>query len=191
MWRLSLKAVYVYSLFLLGTCDEGYGQQQTLIGVNVNSEIYPGAFRPSFGTTVEKQYTRRSGFETGLFYRSEQTRGIIPVTQPSGITVYSFTIGEQHFLVPILYKFYSSFLNFSAGPTFDAYVGWKQKKDALPYPIQSYDVAPKFKVGFLTKVSKVLLLHDRIILEPEIRFGSVQTFNEAGIGIGIAGKYRF
>ncbi|WP_158267623.1 hypothetical protein [Adhaeribacter arboris] len=57
--------------------------------------------------------------------------------------------------------------------------------------MENFKVNPKVRIGFLAKVSRVIPLNQQFILEPEIRFGSVQTLEEAGLGIGIAGKYRF
>ena len=62
----------------------------------------------------------------------------------------------------------------------DYYLGWHQK-----------DNASLIKIGFLARLSKVILLNQQFILEPEICFGSIQTLDEAGLGIDLAGKYRF
>jgi len=161
------------------------------VGVNINSEVYPEISKFSIGATLERQITRRSGAETGLYYRTQLTNGEITYTDASGSHAYSFSVSERHMVLPVLYKYYSNAINFSAGPVLDFYIGWKQKNDEFPFQIKSYDVNPNIKVGFLTKVSKAILLNEHIVLEPEIRFGAVQTLDEAGLGIGIAGKYRF
>lgn len=40
----------------------------------------------------------------------------------------------------------------------------------------------------MTKLSRNFPINDKFFIEPEIRFGAVQTFDEANLGIGIAGK---
>jgi hypothetical protein len=176
----------VFGLFL-----NAYSQRQTLIGIQLNGEIYPGTFRPAMGLTFEKQLTKHSGVETGILFRTEESSGTITYTDASGSQPYSFTVTEQHLNLPVLYKYYSNIINFSAGPMVDFYLGWKQEDDGSPLQIEDYDVDPKVKLGFLAKVSKVITLNKRFVLEPELRFGSVQTLEEAGLGIGIGWKYRF
>ena len=186
-----LTRIGFYFLVTLGPCMHAYSQRQTLLGLNVNGEVYPNKFRPSVGLTFEKQFTRHSGVETGLFYRTWKSTGIITFTDASGSHTYFFTVSQRHLAVPALYKYYSRLLNFSAGPTLDFYLGWKQKNKGSPVRVESFDVDPKVKVGFLVKASKIIPLSKQFLLEPEIRFGSVQTLEEAGLGIGIAGKYKF
>ena len=182
------KSIGFSFLFALGLFLNAYSQRQTLIGIQVNGEIYPGTFRPAMGLTFEKQFTKHSGFETGILFRTEESSGTITYT---GSPPYSFTVTEQHLNLPVLYKYYSSIINFSAGPMVDFYLGWKQENDDSPMQIEDYDVDPKVKLGFLAKVSKVITLNKRFVLEPELRFGSVQTLDEAGLGIGLGWKYRF
>ena len=178
-------------LFALGLCINAYSQRQNLIGLNVNGEIYPSKFRPSVGLTIEKQLLKHSGFETGLFYRTLESSGIITYIDASGFYSYSFRVSERYLTVPVLYKYYSDILNLSVGPTLNLYFGWKQKDAGSSVRIENYDVDPKLKVGFLTKLSKAIPLNKQLVLEPELRFGSVQAFDEVGLGIGITGKYRF
>lgn len=162
-----------------------------MAGLNVNGEIYPGKFRPTVGLAFEKQLTKRTGVETGIYYQTSKSEGIITYIDAAGSYTYSLIVSEGQLAVPFLYKYYSGILNFSAGPALDFYLGWKQKDDGSPVRIENFDVNPEVKVGFLTKVSKVISLNKQFILEPELRFGSVQILDEAGLGIGISGKYRF
>jgi len=191
---MNLRTSTLVGLFLslfLGLCLQSYSQRQTLVGLNFNSELYPEIVKPSIGATLERQITRHSGVETGLYYRTQLSSGIITHTDASGSHDYSFTVSQRHLTLPVLYKYYSKVINFSAGPTLDFYLAWKQKDNEFPYQMKSYDVESIIKIGFLTKVSKVISLNEQLVLEPEIRFGSVQTLDEAGLGLGIGGKYRF
>lgn len=179
-------------MLFLGLCVKSHSQRQTFAGLSVNGEIYPEInFRPNIAGTLERQLTRHSGVETGLYYHTKLSTGIIIHTDAYSSHAYSFTISQRHMTVPVLYKYYSNIINFSAGPAFDFYLGCKQKDHEFPFQIKYYDVNPNLRVGFLAKVSKFIHLNKQLILEPEIRFGSVQTLNEAALGIGISGKYRF
>ncbi|RYE25741.1 MAG: hypothetical protein EOP45_04470 [Sphingobacteriaceae bacterium] len=178
-------------LFAIGLYLNAYSQRQDLIGLNVNGEIYQSKFNPSIGVTFEKQFSKHNGFESGIFYRTLKSSEQIYFVATPSFYIYSLTVSERYLTVPVLYKYYSRILNFSAGPTANLYVGWKQKDNGSPVHIDAYDIDPKFKVGFLTKLSKVIPLNKQLVIEPELRFGSVETWNEVGLGIGIAGKYRF
>ncbi|MBD0288180.1 MAG: hypothetical protein ICV79_22555, partial [Flavisolibacter sp.] len=149
----------------------------------VNAAIYPYRFRPSIGLTFENQFSSYSGVETGLFYRIKKFSSIITYAGTSGS--HSVAVLEHHLNVPVLYKYYSRIINISVGPAIDFYIGWKQQKNESTILIQNYDVDPEVKLGFLAKVSKVIALNKQMILEPELRYSSIQR-----LGIGIAGKYR-
>lgn len=179
------KCVGFYLLFAFGLCSNAYTQSQTLVGININGEVYPNAFRPSAGFIFEKQFKKHNGFETGLFYRTERIGNFIINNASGSYTSSSLAVSQRYLNVPVLYKYYSSIINFSAGPALDFYVGWKQKKGESTNRITAYDVDPEVKLGFLIKASKVIPLRKQLILEPELRYGSVQH-----VGIGIAGKYR-
>lgn len=177
-------------LFVSLLCLHASSQKPIQAGLNVNGEIYPDEFNPNFGLILEKQLTKRSGTETGILYRTEKSDLIITYANPSGSYSYSVSIAQRHLNVPVLYKYYSKIFNFLAGPTLDFYAGWKQNGDDAPVRIESFDVHPKVKAGFLIKVSKAFPLKKQLLLEPELRFGSVGRL-EAAFGIGISGKYRF
>lgn len=178
-------------LFVIGFSINAYSQQQSLIGLNVNSDVYLKKFRPSVGLTFEKQFLEHMGFETGLYYRTSKLSGDITYIDESGFYSNSFVVSLRYLTVPVLYKYYSKFLNFSAGPTLDFYLGWKQKNNGSTAQINNLEAGRKVNVGFLVKAGKMIPLSKQFLLEPELRFGSVQKFNDITLGIGIAGKYRF
>ncbi len=188
-----LSFILILLLSSLASSD-AYGQKQFLAGININENLYPNQIELNnlnFGATFEIRFTKHSGGETGIFYHADRITNIISHSDASGNYSYSSTVSLQYIQVPVLYKYFSRILNFTVGPAFDFYAGWKEKRNELPYPIQSVSVHPKVRIGFLAKVSKSFPLNDKFIIEPEIRFGSVQSFDEANLGIGMTGKYRF
>ena len=192
---MNLKASSLISvtLFFVLVSSGTYAQKQMFVGLNVNNNIYPDQIELNtlnIGATFETKITKHSGVETGLFYRADRTTDVISYSDGSGAHSNSLTIARRYLSVPVLYKYYSKMINLSAGPAFDFFAGWKQKQDDFPNLIQSYTVNPKVKVGFLIKASKIIPVNEKFIVEPEIRFGSVQTVEQANVGIGIAGKYR-
>lgn len=182
-------AAIIITLCCFVFSSENYAQKQSLAGVNITTDVYP-ELRPRVGITFERLFRKHSGAETGLYYRTERLFGVVNYTDSLSSNSYAFTISRKYIMVPLLYKYYSKFLNFSAGPTIDFYAGWEQKNDASLLKIESHTVTPKITIGYLAKVSKVFSFNRRFILEPEIRFGSFHIFSEANLGIGIGGKYR-
>jgi hypothetical protein len=184
--NISIRKIFSL-LFAIGFSINAYSQQQSLIGLNVNGDVYPTRFRPSVGLTFEKQFLKHSGFETGFFYRTSKLSGVTYYLSNS----YPYAISLRFLTVPILYKYYSKFLNFSAGPIVDFYLGWKEKNTGSLAQITNFEVGRKVNVGFLVKAGKIIPLSKQFFVEPELRFGSVYKFDEINLGIGIAGKYRF
>ncbi|RYY25158.1 MAG: hypothetical protein EOP41_05355 [Sphingobacteriaceae bacterium] len=178
-------------LFVSGLYLNTFAQQQTLIGLNVNGEIFPNGFKPAAGLTFEKQLFTHSGFETGIFYRTEKTSVITTYIYAAGYQSYAYTFSLRYLAVPVLYKYYSRIINFSAGPVADFYIGWKQKNDGSPVRIENVEVGHKVNIGFLVKAGKLIALNKKFLLEPELRFGSDRTLENVSLGIGVAGKYRF
>ena len=170
----------------------GYSQKRALIGISVNTNIYPDQIslnKLSIGATAEAQIGNHSGGEAGLFYRTDRTTEMVSYIDASGSHAYSFTVARRYIAIPLLYKYYAHHINFSVGPVFDLYSGWKQKNDESPYKVQSYSLNPKFRMGLLGKLSKTFSVNRNLLLEPEIRLGSVQTLDELSMGIGIAVKH--
>lgn len=169
-----------------GSC---FSQNNLAVGIN-----FTGGFTSSSdfvvvpGLTLEKQIKKHSGFETGLYYKTVKLHGKVFV---DGRVYGNQIIKENYISVPVLYKFNSSLLNFSVGPTFDFYTGWKQSKKGIVFPWIYYAPNHKFIAGFLGKVSKTVGLTKRFFLEPEIRYNPVLSAGKSFYGIGISGKYRF
>jgi hypothetical protein len=184
--NISIRKIFSL-LFTIGFSLNAYSQQQSLIGLNVNGNVYPSRFRPSVGLTFEKQFLKHSGFETGVFYRTEKLSGVTYYLSNS----YPFAFSMRFLTVPILYKYYSKFLNFSAGPIVDYYLGWEEKYTGSVAHTTNVQVGRKVNFGFLVKAGKMIPLSKQFFVEPELRFGSVYKFDEINLGIGIAGKYRF
>lgn len=165
-------------------------QKRPIAGLNINSNLYSGAIRLSLGLTLETHLSKHSGLENGIFYRTEKYQGMVILTDSLGFSTYTFIVSQRFINVPLLYKYYSKTLNFSVGPLFDFYIGWKQRTPKSQLLVNSFDVYPTLKVGLIGKVSKTFALSQKTILEPEIRIGFLRTSNKFGAGVGITGKYQ-
>ncbi len=162
-----------------------FGQKATYTGITLTTEMTSeGDVVAGLGLNIERKITKHSGIESGLYYRTYKTSLYIS----TGTDYNNFAISERHISLPVLYKFYSRIINFSVGPTFDFYVGWKQKSGYVI--VNTYSIDPSFAFGFITKFSKQINLSDHLFLEPELRLNPILTYNRAYIGLGIAAKYK-
>lgn len=162
-------------------------QHETSIGLNFTVETTAdedGALA-GLGAVADFKITKRSGIETGVYLRGYKTRFRILIP-PSGL--WAVTVAERHLSFPLLYKYHTRIVNLSAGPTFDFFLGWKQK-DNSGAVVNSYSIDPEFNVGIMGKISKRINLSKKFILEPEIRLNLIPTSERSYLGLGFAGKY--
>ncbi len=176
----------LFLLTLLTTADS-FSQGNTYVGVNPTVElIYGSVVVAGGGITLERQFTKHSGIETGIYYRSHK-RDWFVITNTD---MFNYSVAERYVSIPLLYKYYSRFFNFSIGASFDCFAGWKQKSGTAGLTVNNYSVSPAIAVGVLTKVSKRIHINDQFFLEPELRFNPNISTETVYIGIGMAAKVR-
>ena len=177
----------IITLILVLYISITFSQKKNIVGITLTGEITSASdFVAGIGATFERQLKKHSGFETGIYYRTFKTNGTLQV----GGNFYNFIIAERHLSIPFLYKFYSSIINLSVGPTFDFYIGWTQKNKSSLVMVNSYNIDPNFGLGLIGKVSKRIEISKKFILEPEIRFNPILSRNRAYLGIGMGAKYK-
>jgi hypothetical protein len=175
--------------FLVVCSVSAYSQKSTFVGINATFETDDGPLRPSAGIVAEKRFTRHSGIESGLYYRRQVYTTHLLVQGPNGLLPVYFTVVQKFLSVPVLYKYYSRIVNVSVGPTFDLYVGWRQKNKSQNINVTSHNVHPDFSFGFMGKISKSFKLNSKIFLEPEVRYNPNFTYENEYVGFGVAAKY--
>lgn len=185
------KFLFFLFLFILFSSSLT-AQKTTLAGINFTTETYGEQLRPGIGLVIERKLTKRSGIESGIYYRTYHTDWSTTLTNGSNPPViFYYTIAERFVSLPILYKFYSRIVNLSAGLSFDFYMGYRQKnKSGTPLVVTSYNIDPNMAIGVQVKMSKPIKLDDKLILEPELRLNPVITYERSYAGIGITAKYR-
>jgi hypothetical protein len=174
---------------LLQMSASAYAQKQTYVGINITEEWTSyGNNRHSAGFLFEKQITKHSGFETGLFLRTFKTDLVYTIAAND----YNVSISDIYCSIPILYKFYSKLVNVAVGPSFDYFIGWRAISDSPNLKITSYTINPKFQSGILLKASKQIRITDKLLIEPEIRYNPVFIrfeYSKNYLGVGIVAKY--
>ncbi len=181
----------LFALFILAQCFtfRVKAQNKSFIGMNFTVESGMYNFRPGLGFHFERQLTRRSGIETGLYYRTYAQQGTFTLTSSAGSASFPFTVVERHLSIPVLYKFYSRIVNLHIGPTFDFYMGWRHINKTSAFEVTDYSIDPNFSLGLMTKISKTIRLDDRFTLQPELRLNPVISHNRFYAGFGIMGRY--
>jgi len=185
-----LKFNSFFLLLIAVINNTGYSQRTSYAGVNFTIENSSGNFRPGIGGLFEMQLTRHSGFETGVYYRNYIQNFYLTYIDSVNTNTYFYKVSERHISIPVQYKFYSRIINLSIGPSFDFYLGWKQKNTASITTVNTYNIDPDFFIGILAKVSKKINLNNRFLLEPELRFNPIFTSRRSYTGFGIAAKYK-
>ena len=158
--------------------------------MNFTAESTSGTLRPGIGAKIERKLTRRSGIESGLYYRTYGQDVYITITGPDATEFFPVKVSERILSIPVLYKYYSRIVNISLGPTFDFFLGWKQRNMSNVLVVNDYSIDPNFSVGLMGKVSKNISLTEKISLEPELRYNYNFTYDRTYVGFGVAGQYK-
>lgn len=164
-----------------------FSQHKTILGLNLTGENTSSSdVVVGIGGTFERQFNKHHGFETGLYYRTFEVHYSVFVDNS---LFGRFHLREKYLSIPILYKFHSSILNFSLGPTFDIFVDWSRINKGLLFRRDAHRVDNKFHVGLMGKISKTIDLTKRIFIEPEIRYNRVFFQHRSFYGVGLSLKY--
>jgi hypothetical protein len=129
-----------------------FSQKANYIGANLTLENSSSNFQPGFGVLFERKFNKNRGIETGIYYRACELNNNVIVNDGMGSRILPLYVLERYISIPILYKLYTRFLNVSAGPTFDFFVGWKQKNKS---PLLSVDAYKAFLLEVWQKLVKV------------------------------------
>ncbi len=186
-----MKHIYICVAFLcmLTMCNSSLpAQEQTRIGVAYTLDLQNGStFQSGFGGLLERKLTKRSGVETGLYYRVHNLIFFSNIfDQGTLIFVGRGVIQERFLSIPLLYKFYSPVVNFAVGPSVDFFLGWRQSQGQPDIVVDDYSLNPVFLTGVLVKVSKEFQIADQWLIEPEFRYNLMLDGSRRYFGI-IAG----
>jgi len=180
----------LFTLLILSAGNSAFAQKAKYIGLSGTLETSSNAFKPGLGLQYEQRFTRRSGIETGMFYRNYQQGMIVTMTDGTNSVISTVDVAERHLSIPALYKFHTKIVNISAGPTFEFFMGWRQTNREPVIKVDGYNLQNEFNIGVLAKISKDIRINERFILEPEMRLNPIVTNERAYLGFGIAGKYK-
>jgi hypothetical protein len=176
--------------FLLSFLSNGFvvtAQKRSLQigGKLINEFTFYNGFAPGFGGQVVYRISRHGGIESGLNYQNKYFSFFTFVQVGGNSYTYYTKIAEHYLQIPLLYRFDSKAINFSAGPTLDYFIGWNVRHKDPGVTVNDYDRNTVSLVGAAC-VSRSFYLSPSIILEPELKFNYIFTQDDGGVAINIA-----
>jgi len=158
-----IKNVFLIQLFILIGTSPTYSQKSSLeIGGKLISEwVEWESYAPGIGVQAIYKITDHSGIETGLYYMTKPRFYFQPTT------LYK-KVNEKTILIPLLYKFDSRLINFTAGFAID-YLIDKNQPDRDLYILITNDKTGRIEFLPTFSISKNFYLNESLIFEPEIR----------------------
>lgn len=191
--RTFYKTGILFLFYLLATNNSHAQKKPSLeLGIKLMAEAnsYYDSFMPLTGVQLVYQKGKHGGLETGLYYRSQRVSTYYAIYDPNGGLYSGFSkIGVRFLTLPVLYRFRSRIINFTAGPSLDLYVSWKEKSKNKNGVIIDYNRSGNIAIGAVASISKDISLGDKWVLEPEIRFNPVSD-EGSYTAFGFALRYK-
>ncbi len=194
-----MRLHYLIMLIVCNIAKTGFAQHNPHpeIGIKLMAEANSrtGSTMPLTGFQVVYQLKKHGGIESGLYYRPVKNTLFVSYYDPG--TNFNYTgvavISEKYLHIPVLYRYQSRIINFTAGTSFDLFLGWKDKSENASLKVNSYNPASSIQVGAVVSISKSILLSEKIILEPEVRFNPIITSEDPYVhsAFGFAFRRKF
>ncbi|WP_167616609.1 hypothetical protein [Maribellus sediminis] len=184
MKNLKNQQFLIVGLFivLFSSVNTLQAQNKTYLGIDfVNEVADKDHLRPGVGLNIVRTVGKHSGIEAGVYYRTY----IQSLSFSMAGHYYDVDIRESHLSIPVLYKFSSRIVNVSAGPSFEVFLGWKDKSSPDEVEVDGYDIDPNYNLGVLFKMGKDIKLSEKLVFEPELRFNPIFGLERVYIGLGL------
>ena len=147
--------------------------QNKMLGVKGSVGTTQGSTFYITGLNFEQKFSTSWGYTFGMYHKTNMFF--------NPIKIYFINI-------PATVKYYSKYVNLSAGLTGDFFSG-----NSFPngYTNVQADIKPPFQVGFYGSVSKDIQLNKHLFIEPEVFLNPTVNgvFNYYGVGLSL--KYIF
>lgn len=187
MFRILILTFLGIVLFSSASFSQEKFERHTEIGLAFTMDAPDGYYtwRPGLGVGLLRRLTKRSGFETGLYYRNYEvvTSARLDLGDGLGPQTFFARLNERNLMIPLLYRFQNRWIHLSLGPTFDFYMGWKQTKD-LGLQVNSYSRTPSIDMGAMVKVGVPIELSDKLKILPELRLNPTFQYYRIYGGVG-------
>jgi hypothetical protein len=167
----------------------GYSQTKKIEfgGKLINELAYWQYYAPGLGLQVIRHFTTHSGMETGVYFKTKPETYLVshaPSLYPANEKVVGKTI-----VLPLLYRFESFKINFTAGIEIDYLINKKniEANHTIPYgapnPLRNEVISS-------ISVSKTIYLKGGIVIEPELRGRAFIPRGGGGLSLNFAIRKR-
>jgi hypothetical protein len=174
------KQVLILTI-IFALSNSSFGQKRSLqIGGKLVNEIENGGhYSPGIGVQTIYKLTKHSGIESGLLYNVNPKFYMIN----QGFMNYSSRRYDEKVLyLPLLYRFESGLVNFTAGFALEYFLNMKKTKKILP-PGYTSEFFTRLEAISTISLSKSWNLGKSWIIEPELRTSA--PVPEGGVGTGV------
>ncbi|HQB28540.1 MAG TPA: hypothetical protein PLO29_06280 [Paludibacter sp.] len=163
-------------------------QHKNFIGFGVVSEMNQGKM---LHDNVSFSYERQFHKFHGLLIELNRRQIIRNTTFYNNINLEYLTsrVREKYLSIPVSYKFYSKIVNISTGFNLDYFVGWENLLNNSE--LTSYNINPRYSIGWNIKISKTIPLYSQLYLEPEIFYNPIFLHQYAYYHYGIGAKLKY
>ena len=181
--KIKLTTTLLFSLLTISlVCTS---QKKSLqIGAKIFNELtLSNQYAPGVGAQVIYSITKKSSIESGLYYKIRPNPFLS--FPPNSATVYYVEVSERNLLFPLLYRFDSHPINFTAGPVLEYNLGWKLRRSHSDIMIKDY-ITERLKLLASASISKNFKLSQKWIVEPEFRFSAYVPDGDGSYGINLS-----
>ncbi|WP_103923115.1 outer membrane beta-barrel protein [Algoriphagus boritolerans] len=174
MKKLFFFAHQLILIVLLGLSIMSFAQAQEkksdMLGVLFTGESTLNRLSPNIGVVYERNFSRKIGVETGLFYRTFQEEFFVTISNDFVNVSDDVRFVQGFVAIPVLFRFDARFVQISLGPQVDIFAKWHQIRKS-EINLTDYSRSPRIQVGPLLKIGKEISFKETLILEPELRYG--------------------
>ena len=137
-----------------------------------------------FGIGVQSVYmfTKHSGIESGLYYKINPKNYFTTDAQGNFVNIIA---REKTILFPVLYRFESALINFTAGMAIDYLLNQKDFKSNTSFPSVKWKGRNSEFISTIS-ISKNFYLKKSLIVEPEIRASSFVPAGGGGVALNLS-----
>jgi len=189
------KIIFLFLLLVLFTNRlqaQQKGSFETGAKIMIEANSSNGGTMPFTGLQLVYKKGKHNGLETGLYYRPLHNEFIVMVNNGTTNFTAIALVAERLLSIPVLFRYHTKFINFSAGASVDFFLGWKDKSDKNVITINSYHRSNGVDVGAIAAINKDFLLGKKLVIEPEIRFNQIFTNGNTFLNsaFGVAFRYK-
>jgi hypothetical protein len=183
MKKQLLSIAMIFSQPVLSFAQKGSSEYG---GKLINEIAEKGSYAAGIGVQFIYKITKHSGIESGFYYKTNPRYYPVNNTSP----YYSFTRYNQKVIhLPLLYRFESGFINFTAGFAVEYFINMKEIRKKVP-PAYTSDFFTRLEAIAAISLSKSFYFSRSWVIEPELKFSAPVPRGGVSNGINLSLRKR-